>query len=320
MTASPPTLGPCALRPVTEAAVWLHPGMVKTATSTLQRHVFSHHPKIHYLGLPSPTPELEWAIRHICQADSTHFETDRLQDVLAGGLAGAAADARPLISYENFALHESKDKGLVADRLAALFPNARILFTIRRQEDLVTSWYLTKLRVRIKRKAYIPFEEWYWMEAREPWNSILDDLCFDRMIRRYEALFGTERVSVLTFEEFIREPNAFLRRLSAFLDVDAGGFSAMVAGKRENAAMSNRYLAFWRHASHILPRRFVRNWSRKLTLKGGARARIAMPDAIRAHVRDLVAADNAELAGRRGVDLARWGYTLPGEPAPEGQR
>jgi len=300
------------LRPVTTEPVWLHPGMVKTATSTLQRHVFAHHPEIHYLGLPAPRPELEWAIRHVCQADSTLFEPDRLQAVLADGLAGAAPDSRKLISYENFALHESKDKGLVADRLAALFPNGRILFTIRRQEDLVTSWYLTKLRTRIKRKAFIPFEEWYWTAVREPWGSILDDLRYYQTIRRYEARFGAGNVTVLTFESFVRDPAAFLRDAAGFLEVDAGPFAALIDGKRENVAMSARFLAFWRRASPFMPRKLVRKWSRRLTFDDGPKARVTLPAAIRDDIRDRVATDNATLARSRGLDLAGWGYTLPG--------
>jgi len=301
------------LQPVTTEPVWLHPGMVKTATSTLQRHVFAHHNEIRYLGLPAPEPELEWAIRHVCQADSTLFEPERLQAVLAGGLAGAAPGTRPLISYENFALHESKDKGLVADRLAALFPNGRILFTIRRQEDLVTSWYLTKLRTRIKRKAFIPFEEWYWTAAREPWGSILDDLRYHETIRCYEDRFGVENVTVLTFESFVRDPAVFLRSVASFLEVDAGAFAALIDGKRENVAMSARFLAFWRRASPFLPRKLVRKWSRRLTFDGGPKARITLPPAIREDIRGRVAVANAALAASRGLDLAGCGYTLPDE-------
>jgi len=44
--------------PVGTRRVAIHPGFVKTATSTLQRHVFPRHPEIAYLGLPAPTAEL----------------------------------------------------------------------------------------------------------------------------------------------------------------------------------------------------------------------------------------------------------------------
>jgi hypothetical protein len=297
--------------PVSTAPVWIHPGFVKTATSTLQRHVFARHPELHFLGLPAPAPALEWAVRHICQADTSHFEAERLRQVLAEALAACPVGRRPLISYENLALYESKDKGLVAERLAALFPAARILFTIRRQEDLVTSWYLTKLRVRIKRKAFIPFEEWYWVEAREPWQSILDDLRFSRTIALYERHFGRAQVAVLPFEALRHDPAAFAAAAAAVLEIDAAPFAALMAGKRENASMSQRYLDFWKRFNQVLPRRLVRKWARRMPMHDGPPARIAIPDDIRTHLRELIAADNAALARDYGLDLARWGYALP---------
>jgi hypothetical protein len=299
----------------TSAPLVIHPGFVKTATSTLQKHVFARHPGIHFLGLPAPLPELEWAIRHICQADSVDYDPARLCGVIGESLASAPTGAVPLISYENLALHESKDKGLVADRLAALFPAARILFTIRRQEDLVLSWYLTKLRVRIKRKAYIPFEEWYWLETREPWNSILDDLRYGRTIGHYAARFGAERIMVLPFELLVHEPHVFAERAAGFIGVDSRLFSEFLAGKRENSAMSRRYLFFWKHFSHLLPRRLVRKWARRMPMHEGARAQIEMPQRIRDHIGAMVAEDNAVLAARFGVDLAVWGYSLT-QPSP----
>ncbi len=292
------------------APIVIHPGFVKTATSTLQKHVFAHHSGIHFLGLPAPLPELEWAIRHICQADSVDYDPARLRGVVGQSLATAPSGAIPLISYENLALHESKDKGLVADRLATLFPAARILFTIRRQEDLVISWYLTKLRVRIKRKSYIPFEEWYWLETREPWNSILDDLRYGRTIGYYAAKFGPERIMVLPFEQLVHEPHAFAERAAGFIGVDGSLFGELLAGKRENSAMSRQYLLFWKHFSPLLPRRLVRKWSRRMAMHRGARARVDMPQPIRDHVAAMVAEDNATLAARFGLDLAGWGYSM----------
>lgn len=296
----------------------LHPGFVKTATSTLQRHVFPRHPQIAFLGLPAPTPELEWAIRHLCQADSTHYEPQRVKDLLAAAIAAAPSDRLVLVSYENFALYESKDKGLVAERLAELFGGARVLFTIRRQEELVTSWYLTKLRVRIKRKAFVPFEEWYWWERREPHASILDDLRYSRTVEVYVRLFGAEAVRVVPFELLRREPAEFARACALALGVDAEPFARLLEGRRENASMSQAYFDFWRRFGHLLPRRLVRNWARRMPMHAGPAARIALPEAVRADIARLVAEDNRRLAALSGWDLATLGYTLEAAAEPPG--
>jgi hypothetical protein len=290
--------------------VAIHPGFVKTATSTLQRHVFPHHPEIAFLGLPAPTEELEWAIRHLCQADSTVWQGERVAGILRAAAGAAPPDRLLLVSYENFALHESTDKGLVAERLAALLPGATILFTIRRQEELVTSWYLTKLRQRIKRKAFIPFEEWYWLERREPHLSILDDLRYTPTIEAYRRLFGAERVHVVPFELLRREPAAFARACATAIGVDPETFARLLSGRRENAAMSQRYFDFWRRFGHLLPRRLVRKWARRMPMHDGPPARIPLPEPIRADIARLVAEDNRRLAELTGLDLVSLGYTV----------
>mgnify|MGYP001054297898 FL=1 len=303
--------------PVGTRRVAIHPGFVKTATSTLQRHVFPRHPEIAYLGLPAPTADLEWAIRHLCQADSTVWEGERVATILRTAAEAAPADRLLLVSYENFALHESTDKGLVAERLASLLPGATILFTIRRQEELVTSWYLTKLRARIKRKAFIPFEEWYWTERREPHLSILDDLRYTPTIEAYRRLFGAERVEVVPFELLRREPAAFARACAAALGVDPETFARLLAGHRENAAMSQRYFDFWRRFGHLLPRRLARKWARRMPMHEGPSARIPLPEPIRADIARVVAEDNRRLAELTGLDLAGLGYTLAPPPLSE---
>jgi hypothetical protein len=308
------------MNPVVRAGtrrVAIHPGFVKTATSTLQRHVFPNHPEIAFLGLPAPTAELEWAIRHLCQADSTRFEGERVAATLRAAALAAPPERLLLVSYENFALHESTDKGVVAERLSALFPTAYILFTIRRQEELVTSWYLTKLRVRIKRKAFIPFEEWYWLERREPHLSILDDLCYAPVVETYRRLFGADRVTVVPFELLKREPAAFARACASALGVDATMFAELLTGRRENASMSQRYFDFWRRFGHFLPRRLARKWARRMPMHDGPSARIELGEAIRADIAGLVAADNRRLAELTGLDLAGLGYTMAAPEKPE---
>ena len=41
----------------------IHPGMVKSATTSLQELVFARHPEITLLGLPAANPEAKEAIR-----------------------------------------------------------------------------------------------------------------------------------------------------------------------------------------------------------------------------------------------------------------
>lgn len=307
------------LEPVASALgrrIVVHPGMVRTGTSTLQRHVFARHSGLQFLGLPAPSAGLEWAVAHLCQADSIHLQAARLRDELEAAIAAAAPGRTLLISYENYALYKSKDKGLVANRILALFPNAEIVFTLRRQEDLIVSRYLTDLRQRIKLKSFIAFDDWYWFGFREAYRTIFDDLHYFRLLDYYADLFGRSRVQAILFEELKDDPDAFSDRFAGVLGIDAGEFRALLRGQRENASMSQAYLRFWRDFGHLVPRRIARDLSRKMDRRGGAPARIELTDEMRAHLAGLYGEGNARLADRFGVDIARYGYSLSREGAP----
>lgn len=188
---------------------------------------------------------------------------------------------------------------------------ARVLFTIRRQQDVVRSWYLAKLRHRIKRKAWIPFDEWYALAEDEPWQSILDDVAYGRTIGCNLQRFGPDRTGVFLYEELVRDPRGFTAKVSAFLCIDASAFGALLEGARENVSMSQRYLSFWRRAAPLLPRRWVRKGAMRLSMDGGTRARIDLSPRVAADLHDRVADDNAALAARFDLDLAGHGYPMP---------
>jgi len=289
----------------------LHPGMVKTATSTLQKHGFARHPGIHFLGIPAPTEELDWAIREVGRADSLYYDEAAVADVFRRALSAAPPDRTVVVSYEGYAFYESKDKGQVASRLKAQFPDAKILFTLRRQEDLVISLYLTRLRHHIERKTYLPFDEWFRVAAREPHLTVLDDLRFHTIISHYARLFGRDRVGILLFEELKTSPETFAHKLARFLEVEAESLAALLRDKRENVSISRSYLAFWHHVGHMLPRFVVRAIALRMPRFAGAPARIRLTGEQRAMLRELCAEENARLDAEFGLGLDGYGYSLP---------
>lgn len=312
------------LRPVAAASehvVVIHPGVVRTATSTMQKHVFARHSGLHFLGLPAPTAELEWAVRHICQADSVHLEAERLQRAFEAAFAAAPEGRSVLISYENYALYKAKDKGLVAQRLKALFPGARMVFTLRAQEGLIVSRYFNDLRRRIKLKSFITLEDWYWFERRESYRTIFDDLRYFPIINYYARLFGRENVHLILFEQLRTDPKGFAARFAEVLEVDAAEFERLMSGRRENAAMSWRYYQFWRWVGHLLPRRYVRDLATRFPGRDGRPARLTLPADIRADLAELCAQDNRSLSEHFQLDLDRYGYlvapTATPSPIPE---
>jgi hypothetical protein len=116
--------------------------------------------------------------------------------------------------------YDSKEN---AQRLAATFPEARVLLVIRRQAEMLRSAYdqyvdeggacsirdyLQPPRTRLAMPSF-RFEHFE----------------YHRLIEHYQRLFGTGRVLVLAFEQFRADGGGFLRRIMEFAG-NATGFAA----------------------------------------------------------------------------------------------
>src|SRR5690554_5789012 len=122
---------------VTGNVIVIHPGIVKTATSTLQQWGFSRHPDIHFLGVAGRGDETERALRQIGSADSIHYDEKTVRERIFAATRERPGAKVTVVSHENYCLYEASDKGQTARRLHRIFPEARILFTLRRQQDVV---------------------------------------------------------------------------------------------------------------------------------------------------------------------------------------
>ena len=298
----------------------IHPGLAKTATTSLQQGVFARHGQVHYLGVPAPDPALDALLRRVPREDSTRFDLEAARGLLAPHLAPPAGRLVALISYENFTLYESKDKGLVAGRLRDLCGPCRVMFTLRRQEDLLASWYLQKMRKYGRGHHHLTLKQYFRIKAKEPSRSILDDLDYDATIACYERLFGRENVGIFAHEQLRADPPGFARAVASFLGVDAGEFERLLRAARLNTAESEWRLRAARVTARYLPRELVHRGLELLPhalhrrlrhyVDAGPRAKAELPDVARRWVAERCREGNRRLDARHGGLLARHGYTL----------
>ncbi len=232
----------------------IHAGFVKTATSTLQRGVFSQHEGINFLGLPTRDDRLAAAIHAIAKADSTCFDSRRIRETFQHHLKSDSAREIDLVSYENFTLYESRDKGLIARRIRQIFGDCKIVFTIRRQEELVRAWYLQKIHKYILGSNFIELDDWLDLKIQEPHKSIMDDLDFNVTIRYYEELFGRENVEIFLFEHLRQDAADFAERMASHLGIDPTRFSSLLVQAHYNPTITQRQIDFGRLTTTYLPR------------------------------------------------------------------
>lgn len=299
-------------------AIVFHTGFVKTATSTLQEAVFPALRGINYLGIPGKTAEIDTVIRSLYRTDGTRWNAAQAADVFAGALKDGCTN---LVSCENYALYESTDKATVAERIKALFPAARIMFTIRRQDDLVKSWYLQQLRKRTA--SYLSLDGWIGLQLQTPENSIFDDVDYNSTIQYYETLFGRAQTGVFLYEELRTSPTAFAKKLSDFLELDkedeAAALSALTSSRR-NPGLTTRHVALAKLVTYAVPGLVYRAFRRCAPaaagdmlgswLARGGSPHLEMGAAHEKKIGDLCAEGNSLLAARHGLDLAKYGYPL----------
>ena len=301
-----------------QRTVVLHVGMAKSGTSSLQRRAFKFSKEITFLGIPSATENMDWAIRRICCADTLRYNEAEVRNIINLHVAKERRDKPLVISYENFCLYESKDKGLVAERLRSLFPHAKILFTLRKQEDLLASWYLQRVKRYARHKHYIDFNTWLTLKLKAPYRSILDDLNYYEVINFYVRLFGRRNVQIMFFEDLKADPKTYSESIAAFIGIPQNGFSELFLSGRENSTVPAATIPFSRFVAPLLPRNVVKPVAKWLIKRGGKPARIDIGDRGRELVRSICAESNRRLQETYIPDLEKRGYTLaPKEPSSD---
>lgn len=295
----------------TERPILLHPGFAKTATTTLQEGLFDTHPDIGFLGRTRDGRSLDRLIHRISREDSITFDHAAVRAALAAAIDAVPATRRLLISCENFSLYEVADRGMVAARLARLFPNATILFTIRNQNALLSAWYFQKMKKYVKGGHWLSLEEYVRLKSKEPHRSIIGDLDFAPRVFHYVQLFGADRVHVLPFELLHSDRAAFAGRLAGLLNIGAEAVEARLAREPLNPRLGTAYVDFHRRYGRWLPGYIARKIGTHVAQSGrGTPLETQLPTRIRRLVAANCARGNARLDAAFGLGLGEFGYPL----------
>jgi hypothetical protein len=231
----------------------------------------------------------------------------------------------------------------VAERLRAVFPDARIVVFLRSQPALVGAAYAQYVRAGgthdlptylgwAKRKGASK----YWYKA--PAFSF-DHLEYQPLLDHYAECFGRAAISVHLFEDFAADARAFIQAFAAEhdleVDIDALAYSPV------NRSLSPRQLRILARLN-LLTARSVPNkrwisdrpdwYARRWTWLQRAERWLGwaysdeplLAPAARDRIASLFAASNAELERSWGLALAANGYPLPslgdGTAGPERPR
>ncbi len=200
--------------------IFLHIGLHKTATGTLQRQYFPACEKLRLLT--TLVPQMRNFVHYVTRTDPIFFDPSRALAYLDTVMENRIPN---LLSNESFSgppyagvIEGGLDhRSPILTNLKSVFPDAKVILVIRRQDSLAKSFYRQYLKSGGTRRI----NRFYGLEGTDhsPLMS-LDRFKYGPYVEAVTASFPSG-VLILTFEEFVRQQISFLEKLTNFLQIDA---------------------------------------------------------------------------------------------------
>jgi hypothetical protein len=231
--------------------VFIHPGFPKTATTTLQQHLFNRHGEI--ISVEAST-EIEKVLFGI---DGMNYDQSKVVNLVKKNIEQQINRNKKCIIWSSERMvMEPYLLGIMVKRVHSIFPEAQIIFTIRNQKDMINSIYYGRalqlsgtspshvvsvpskymdLRVSLKDWLKYSFDNWYF--------SYLCQIDYDKIISLYEQFFKKENIHVFLFEDFVSNQDVFLKRICNLMNVSYNEAAGLVNNKHLNPSLTSKELA-----------------------------------------------------------------------------
>jgi hypothetical protein len=299
---------------------FIHVGFTNTGTTSLQLNFFSRRTDIFYAG--EPYHERGGIFSNLRYVED--FKYDEPYISLACHEQIFTRNEGKIVVVSDETLCDSPQlyfapyilpRDVIALRLFRLFQPAKIIFTIRSQEEYVSSMYLNVKRnfAFLSRMPVPPLTRWYRGMLSQLRCHYLQNLNFYEVITVYEQIFGRENILVLPLEQLIVDgPRSYLQTLCDFLglglsdeDIDYYRKPRNVQNMAGELLTDDRFFTIYSAFEQEFGRERVQDF-----LDQGGRAIAVLDDEDRADLRSRVASGNWLLAERYDLDLKRYGYAM----------
>ena len=310
---------------------YIHLGYPKNASTTLQTDVFPNIKNAFYLGrhygsnYPFKSEKVSKAFYNLTMYDSIDCDLDDISTVIHEYVSQNIGEKDKLIiSSESFA-NNMVDRGLLAERLKLIFPEAKILMLIREQINALRSMYSFLVMQRGKniniaygRPSVDSFEKWIVEQELFFGKSFITTLKYYEYISVYAELFGEENITVLLFEELVHSPQTFYRKLNVFFDEDLENHLNCIDTPFRNKGLSKRALSYYRFRglfpnislSTYSPIFVNKIWLKFLNSGNQAAAKEYLPEDIESRLVSLYKKGNKSLQENYDVDVKKYGYNI----------
>lgn len=308
----------------------IHIGYHKTGTTWLQRSLFAR-ADLGFVAFDEHADIYERIVRpHPFDFDPSacraHFQP-RLQEIIGRGQVPVLSAER-LCGNPHSGGYDSKE---IADRLAAVFPEGRVLIVLREQRSIILSTYKQYVRAggtaSIRQYLFPPERG----RSRVPMFDF-EHFKYDRLVSYYQFRFGQDNVLVLPFELFRRTPREFASRILSFAGVACNDavLDSLPFGEKENEGLSGFAVALKRRLNPLVQQdrlnpgawfpihkaeRFLKRYvgavdswvPRSVSGHLEGRMRAVVCDAVGNRYKE----SNARTSELIGMPLAEFGYDVP---------
>lgn len=308
-----------------------HVGIHRTGTTFLQTRCYPFLTDVHLVCREnysaSDTGSFTDRLARLAGANPLFLDLDAEQAVLERCLA--RVDQRTvLISMERWfgsMWHGFSNNQINSQTLRHLFPAARIILTIRRQDTLLESLYRQILRGYgyPTVDCFLNLVDGRFLELGQNHTYFPSinprTLDFHGYVRNYAALFGDENVLVLPLERMVQDPRGYFETLCGFIGTEPyypdtaqpvhEGYSLLSS---RIALVLNRFVRVNRRGAGSLPRflppRPLRHVLTNVVDRHAHTKGQLIDDRTRRLVMDLLGDSNRALDEDLGLGLRPYGY------------
>ncbi len=206
-------------------SVLIHPGFHKTGTTFLQNRVFNDERVFRPLWSHG---EID---RYVIRPHDLDFTPEPGREDVAIRRRPVRPDLIDIVSSETLCgqpFTGSREAVMQARRLKAIFGDAKIVFTVRKQPSIIRAIYIQYLTMG----GLLSPEAFFDRQARYGYFSFDPHVFeFHKLVEFYGELFGPENVLVLTQEELQRGLDEFVQRLRVFSGVEGADIPVPLGDK-----------------------------------------------------------------------------------------
>jgi Sulfotransferase domain len=207
-----------------------------------------------------------------------------------------------------------------------VFDKIKIIITIRKQDDMLKSFYGQSYNCVFKNfsltKTFKKFL--HYAIEKNPDNFIIDALHYNEIVSEYESLFGRDNICILVFEQLKQDQKSYIKKLCRFMDINECEAICLLEGKHLNKRNSStgyrsdeinlmEVIAYYKNKylcskSFGLSKSWIVKFLRKIHIPGKVLKDLKIGSQYDRKLKMLYSKANRKLSERYDLKLKKYGY------------